>query len=325
MLVPPVMATGARRHSTTGDTVVFGFGAQGRAQAVNLSESGVPVSVCIREESPRASKVREAGIRLVSDPSSAARGAENAVLLIPDSAQPKFYRENLHENLPKGAALVFAHGFAFHYGRIAPRSDIDVILVAPLAHGDALREGFKGRRGVPCVLAVAQDATGRAWERAEGYARAIAGDGPFIRSTFAEEVETDLFAEQAVLCGGMPELVRAAFDTLVECGYNPDIAYFSCLRELRAIVDLLLADSISGMRERISDTARYGSATRGRRVIGDGVRSELRRVLHEIRSGQFASELACEESRGFARLTEILQGDADHAIERVHIRHNTKT
>jgi len=318
------MASTEGTHSTIGDTVVFGFGAQGRAQALNLSDSGAPVSVCLRQGSKRVKQVRDAGIPLMSDPSRAARSARNAVLLIPDSAQPAFYRENLHDDLPAGAALVFAHGFAIHYGRIAPRPDIDVILVAPLAHGDALREGYVTKSGVPCVLAVAQDATGRAWERARGYARAIAGDGPMIRSTFAEEVETDLFAEQAVLCGGMPELVRAAFDTLVECGYNSDIAYFSCLRELKAIVDLLLAGSISGMRGRISDTARYGSATRGRRIIGEAVRQELRRVLEDIRSGRFATELADEEVRGFAGLREILQGDADHAIERAHSRHTVK-
>jgi ketol-acid reductoisomerase len=318
------MAENAKGPSTIGDTVVFGFGAQGRAQALNLHESGVPVSVCIRPESPKAPSVREAGIALTCDARSAAESATNAVLLIPDSEQPGFYEEHLRANLLEGAALVFAHGFAVHYGRISPRPDIDVILVAPLAHGDALREGFRKRHGVPCVLAVAQDATGRAWERASEYARAIAGDGPFIRSTFAEEVETDLFAEQAVLCGGMPELVRASFDTLVERGYNPDIAYFSCLRELKAIVSLLLSDSIAGMRSRISDTARYGSATRGKRIIDDGVRSELRRVLQEIRSGEFASELIADEERGFTKLAEALEEDADHEIERIHRKHNTK-
>jgi ketol-acid reductoisomerase len=318
------MAESAKGPSTIGDTVVFGFGPQGRAQAMNLSESGIPVSVCIRPESPRATSVREAGIDLTCDPRSAARHAANAALLIPDSEQPGFYREHLHENLPEGAALIFAHGFAVHYGRIAPRPDIDVILVAPLAHGDALREGFEKRSGVPCVLAVAKDATGRAWERASEYARAIAGDGPAIRSTFAEEVETDLFAEQAVLCGGMPELVRAAFDTLVEGGYNPDIAYFSCLRELKAIVNLLLADSIAGMRSRISDTARYGSATRGKRIIDDTVRSELRQVLEEIRSGEFASELIADEKRGFTKLARALEMDAYHEIERVHRKHSAK-
>lgn len=305
-------------HSTIGDTVVFGFGAQGRAQALNLKEAGVTVSVFLRDKSPRASEVIEAGIGFISNPSSAAIGAHNAVLLIPDSEQPRFYAEHLQENLPNGAALVFAHGFAIHYGRIKPRPDIDVILVAPLAHADALREGFVKRSGVPCVLAVAQDATGHAWERAETYARAIAGEGPFIRSTFAEEVETDLFVEQAVLCGGMPELVRAAFDTLVEHGYNPDIAYISCLRELKPIVDLMLRESISGMRSRISDTARYGSITRGPRIIDETVRTELKDLLDEIRSGEFADELSEDERRGFPKLREAMEEESRHGIERMH-------
>jgi ketol-acid reductoisomerase len=285
---------------------------------MNLSDAGVAVSVSIRDGSPRATEVREAGIRIVTNPSQAASDAQNAVLLIPDSEQPRFYKEQLHENLPEGAALVFAHGFAVHYGRIKPRPDIDVILVAPLSHGDALRESFVKGSGVPCVLAVAQDATGRAWERAESYARAIADDGPFIRSTFAEEVETDLFAEQAVLCGGMPELVRAAFDTLVEHGYNADIAYFSCLRELRAIVGLLHEDSIAGMRSRISDTAQYGSITRGARIIDESVRTELKDVLGEIRSGEFAEELSEDEQKGFPKLREAMEEESRHAIEGMH-------
>lgn len=319
------MAAPTDRGSTIGDTVVFGFGAQGRAQALNLRDSGVPVSVCIRERSPRAGAVRDAGIHLIHDPAEAARMARNAVLLIPDSAQPRFYEEHLHENLPEGAALIFAHGFAVHYGRIRPRRDLDVILAAPLAHADSLRSDFEGGRAVPCVLAVSQDATGTAWERVERYARAIAGVNSHIRSTFAEEVETDLFTEQAVLCGGVPELMRAAFDTLVERGYNPDIAYISCLKELKPIVDLIWRDSIAGMRSQISDTARYGSITRGPRIIDEGVREELKKILGEIRSGDFADELFEDERSGFARLGDAMEKESGHAIEGVHRKCSTKS
>lgn len=315
------MPPGETHSPNIGETVVFGFGPQGRAQALNLRDSGVPVSVFLRAKSPHLADVNEEGISHISDPSEAARKADNAILLIPDSEQPRFYRDHLHESLPEGAALIFAHGFAVHYGRIKARENLDVILAAPLAHGDLLRSDFVDPGAVPCVLAVHQDATGRAWERAEGYGRAIAGSGPFIRSTFREEVETDLFAEQAVLTGGMPELVRAAFETLVDNGYNEDIAYISCLRELRAIVDLLMEGSIAGMRERISETARYGSVTRGPRIIDADVRRRLKEILDEIRTGEFASELSEDEVSGFKKLKDASKRDASHAIEGIHKRH----
>lgn len=282
----------------------------------------MPVTVSIREGSPRSDAVRDGRIPLITDPAIAAKKAKNAVLLIPDSAQPAFYGKYLHENLPAGAALIFAHGFNIHYKRITPRGDIDVLLVAPLAHGEFVRRNFKERGEVPCVVAVAQDATGRAKERAMEYARAIAGRGPFIESSFAEEVETDLFAEQSVLCGGMPELVRAAFDTLVEGGYNADIAYFCCLRELKAIADIIWRDSIAGMRSQISDTAQYGSITRGPRLIDDDVKSRLRNFLDEIRSGHFAEELSRDEREGFPRLRRAMDEESDHEIERLHRKHN---
>ncbi len=304
-----------------GDAVVFGFGAQGRAQALNLRDSGISVSVCTREHGKGADEVRMNEIPLILDARSAARGAKTAAMLIPDSAQPEFYGRYLHEDLPEGAALVFAHGFAVHHGGLRPRADLDVVLAAPLAHAKALRSGFVEKGGVPVVLAVHQDASGRAWERVRAYARAIAGEGPFIESTFAEEVEIDLFAEQAVLCGGVPELIRAAFDTLVERGYNPDIAYMSCLRELGPIVDIMCSDSIAGMRRRISDTARYGSITRGPRVIDGAVRSRLIAILDEIRSGGFAREFAEDGRRGFEGLSRAMEQEDGHAIEKVHRRH----
>jgi len=312
------MAPDSVGKESLGRIVVFGFGSQGRAQAANLRDTGLNVSVFVRETSSRVSSARESGIAVITDPREAASRAECAVVLIPDSEQPRFYKEALEPHLPKGAMLVFAHGFAIHYQGIVPRPDLDCVLAAPLSHADALRSEFIKLRGVPCVVAVAQDATGRARAKTEAYAHAICGAGPFIRSTFAEEVETDLFAEQAVLCGGMPELVRAAFDTLVEAGYNKEIAYVSCLRELRAIVDLMSRGAIAGMLGSVSDTARYGAITRGPRVIGAPVREELKKVLTEIRSGQFAEELAREKEAGFARLASLMRDATGHEIEDVH-------
>jgi len=288
----------------------MGFGAQGRAQALNLRDSGLDVGILLRPESPRLPSAKALGFEPMTDPAEAARQAQTAAILLPDSEQPRFYKEVLEPNLPEGAAVAFAHGFCVHYGRIKPRPDLDVIMAAPLAHGDLMRSEYEAGGSVPCVIAVAQDATGRARQRLGDYARAICRRGPFIESTFAEEVETDLFAEQAVLCGGVPELVRAAFDTLVQAGYDERIAYVSCLRELRAIVDLMLEGAIDGMRSRISDTARYGAITRGPRIIGENVRAELKRVLDEIRSGEFAEEM------GGARHEEA--GGEAHPIDRVH-------
>lgn len=300
--------------------VVFGFGAQGGAQARNIHDSGRSVSVCLPEGSPRIQEVREAGLPLLTDATRAAREATVASLLIPDREQPAFYREVLDLHLPKGALLVFAHGFNIHYRQIVPRPDLDVVLAAPMAQGATVRSAYSAG-GVPCLIAVAKDATGRARDRAHGYARAISRQGPLIDTTFKEEVETDLFAEQAVLCGGMPELVRAAFETLVEKGYSADIAYFCCLRELKAIVDVVDRHGIAGLYERISDTARYGALTRGPRVIDDHVREGMRSALDEIRSGAFARELIEEHASGGRKMEEALKRVQGHRIEELHRRH----
>lgn len=298
--------------------MVFGFGSQGRAQALNLSDSKINVSVCLRPNSPKISAAREAGFNVYTDGAEAAGKATIAALMLPDGEQPSYYNDIISPNLPKNSALLFAHGFNVHYKRIVPRTDLDVILVAPLAHGDAVRKDFLEHCSVPCVIAVAQNATGHAHERAMSYAEGIGGKGPFINSTFAEEVETDLFAEQAVLCGGMPELARAAFDTLVAAGYNEDIAYFCCLRELRAIVELLSKHGIAGMRKRISDTAAYGAATRGPKIIGAAVRKELKQMIDDIRTGLFARELIEDQGQGFKTLRDALERDANHKIEKIH-------
>ncbi len=310
-------------NGTAERVTIFGFGAQGKAWALNLQDSGFAPVVYLRPESPRAAMARDAGLTVIHDPKVAAQQCSAAVLLLPDSEQSRFYREVLAEHLPHEAALVFAHGFALHYGEITPRPDLDTLLAAPLAHGDAVRSGFSEGVGAPCVLAVAQDATGRAEDRLQHLARGVCLKGPFIASTVAEEVEIDLFAEQAVLCGGVPELAKASFDTLVENGYQEEIAYFCCLSELRAIVDLLYRHAITGMRSRISDTARYGAVTRGKRIIDDHVRTQLREILSEIRSGRFAHELIEANREGQTELNAEMARDREHAMERIHRKYRS--
>lgn len=307
-----------KRRISTERTCIFGFGIQGSAQAMNLFESGWPVTVCLRPKSPRIVRAREADLPVQTDPLRAARETSIAVLLLPDAEQPSLYRDFLGPELPPGSLMIFAHGFSIHYRLILPRADIDVALVAPLAHGETLRSEYHEGRGTPCLIAIAQDASGKATARALAYAKGIARDGPFITTTFAEEVETDLFSEQAVLCGGVPELVRAAFETLVSAGYQREIAYACCLRELRAIASVMELHGIAGMRERISDTARFGALTRGPRIIGEEARKTLRRILEEIRSGAFAQELAEEQRAGSSRVREGNEADRLHDIEAVH-------
>jgi ketol-acid reductoisomerase len=302
--------------------VVFGYGSQGSAQAQNLRDSGKNVRVFLRPTSPHIQEVKEAGIPVTTDAGKAAKQASIAAVLIPDGEQPKLYKQVLEPNLKPGAAIVFAHGFAIHYRRIVPRPDLDVLLVAPLGQGDTVRSDFVKGGGVPCIVAVAQDATGRALVRGHEYAKAISKTGPFIDTTFAEEVETDLFAEQAVLCGGVPELIRAAFETLVGAGYTPDVAYFSCLRELRAITKLLDRHSIAGMRKHISDTARFGAVTRGPRIIDDRTRRVLTGVLEEIRSGAFTQELDEERKKGFPNVRSRIETERRHQLEKIHRRHS---
>lgn len=298
--------------------VVFGFGAQGGAQALNLRDSGRNTEVFCRAKSSHIDEVNDHGLALHTDAGEAARASDIAAVLLPDKEQAAFYKDFLEPNLPKNAAIVFAHGFAVHYELIDPRSDLDIILVAPLGHANAVRSDFLAGRGVPCMVAVAQDGSGFARMRAHEYAKAISKTGPFIDTTFAEEVETDLFAEQALLCGGLPELVRATFDTLVNAGYNSDAAYFSCLKELRPIVNLIDEHSIAGMREKISDTAKFGAMTRGPRIIDSGTKSEMKQILSEIRSGKFVNEYLGKDSLAVANDTS----DHDHPIEKIHRRYN---
>lgn len=301
---------------------LFGFGAQGRAWAQNLKDRGGNPVVCLRPGSERIVAAREAGLLVVTDPVAAAAECEIAALMIPDAAQPGFYREVLKEALPKHAAIAFAHGFALHTRQIEPRSDLDALLIAPLAHGDAVRRAAIEGNGTACVVAIAQDATGRARQRADALVAGVCGSGPAIPATVAEEVEIDLFAEQAVLCGGIPELARAAFETLTAAGYNEQIAYHCCLRELSPIVELMHRFGIAGMRDRISDTARYGALTRGPRVIDDRVRDTLADMLGEIRSGAFSRELIGEAKSGWKRTEETRAEERRHLLEQLHRRLN---
>lgn len=304
--------------------VVFGFGAQGSAQARNLFDGGNDVCVFLRSTSPRIDEVEKARIPLLSDLRKAAAKAEIAAILFSDGEQPALWNE-IEDALPEKSSVIFAHGFNIHYRQIKPRTDLNIILVAPLAQGDTLRSDFVSGKGVPCQIAIAQDATGNAREIALEYARAIAGDGPFIETTFAEETETDLFAEQAVLCGGLFALIRAAFDTLVEKGYNPDIAYFCCLKEVRALANLVHENGISGSRERISDTALYGDLTRGPRIIDGNVKDEMGKILEEIRSGEFKDELLSDRKNGNPLLRRLLKQDNEHLIERIHTKFTRTT
>ncbi len=277
---------------------VLGFGAQGKAQSQNLKDSGVAVTLGLRAGSKSRPGAEAAGLT-VMDPAAAVAQASVVVMLVPDEAQPQVYRELVEPNLDEGGALVFAHGYNIHYRRIEPRADLDVIMVAPNGIGEQVRVQYVAGHGVPGMVAVHQDASGSARALALSYAWAQGhGRAGIIESTFREETETDLFAEQAVLCGGLTHLIGAGFDTLVEAGYAPEIAYFCCLHELKLIADMVYAKGIAGMRESISATAEFGDYTRGPRVIGPESRAAMRALLGEIRSGVFAAELEREMQVG---------------------------
>ncbi|HSC48124.1 MAG TPA: ketol-acid reductoisomerase [Gammaproteobacteria bacterium] len=277
---------------------VLGFGAQGRAQAQNLKDSGVSVSVGLRAGSASRAAAMAAGHEVLEPPEAAA-WADLVVMLVPDEVQPQVYAEAVEPRLKKGGALVFAHGFNIHYGRVKPRTDLDVVMVAPNGIGEQVRMEFAAGHGVPGIVALHQDASGGARALALSYAWALGlGRAGIIESSFKEETETDLFAEQAVLSGGLTHLIAAGFDTLVAAGYAPEIAYFSCLHEIKLMADMIYARGIAGMRESISATAEYGDYTRGPRVVGAASRTAMGELLKEIQSGAFAAELAREMAAG---------------------------
>jgi ketol-acid reductoisomerase len=296
---------------------VIGYGSQGHGHALNLKDSGIDVRVGLREGSSSVAKAEAAGLRVLPIDAAAAE-ADIVMILAPDTEQKAIYDEHIAPNLDPGDAVAFAHGFNIRFGRITPAEGIDVIMVAPKGPGHLVRRTYVEGGGVPCLIAVAQDATGKAKQLALSYADAIGGTrAGVIETTFAEETETDLFGEQVVLCGGLTSLVQAGFETLVDAGYQPEMAYFECLHEVKLIVDLMYEEGIAGMRYSISDTAEYGDLTRGPRIITEETRAEMRRILDEIVSGQFAEEWVAESESGRARFNALREEGRRHPIEKV--------
>ncbi|HEY0768273.1 MAG TPA: ketol-acid reductoisomerase [Steroidobacteraceae bacterium] len=295
---------------------ILGYGSQGRAHALNLKDSGFDVVVGVRKGGASWKKARKDGLE-VAAPANAVQGADLIAMLVPDLAQKDLYR-GVKESLKSGATLLFAHGFNIHFRQIKPRRDLDVVLIAPKGPGDLVRRQYAQGRGVPCLLAVGQDATGKAQARALAYAHGIGGTrGGVLETTFAEETETDLFGEQAVLCGGATELVVKGFETLVEAGYQPEVAYYECLHELKLIVDLLHEGGLAKMHQFISETAKYGDLTRGPRIVNERVKNEMRKVLKEVRSGKFARQWIRENAQGRVNYQRLLNEDVDRQIEKV--------
>ena len=296
---------------------VIGFGAQGQAQALNLRDSGIPVVVGLHAKSRSRPAVRQAGLRL-TNAAMAVRRANLVFLALPDTKMPEIYRSEIAPHLRKGQTLLFAHGFAIQYRTIVPPNDIDVVMVAPKGLGPMVRTQFVEGKGVPCVVAIHQDFSGRARPLAFAYAKAIgATRAGVIETTFREETEADLFAEQAVLCGGLSALVQAGFDTLVEAGYQPEVAYFECLHELKFIVDLMHRTGISGMRKRISETAKWGDLSVGPRVIDGSVKLRMKEALEKIQRGEFARGWLRETATGRKRYQRLLDQGRARPIEKV--------
>ncbi len=296
---------------------VIGYGSQGHAHALNLSESGVDVRVGLREGSSSRAKAAEAGLRFLSVADAAAE-ADLIMILLPDTEQASVYEAEIAPHLEAGDAVFFAHGFNIRFDLIKPPADVDVAMVAPKGPGHLVRRTYTEGGGVPCLVAVAQDATGNAHALALSYAHGIGGTrAGVLDTTFAEETETDLFGEQVVLCGGMTALVQAGFETLVDAGYQPESAYFECLHELKLIVDLMYEQGIAGMRYSISDTAEYGDLTRGPRVINQAVKDEMRAILDEFQDGRFAAEWVAENANGRPNYLALKKAGQEHQIEKV--------
>ncbi|MCO7227169.1 ketol-acid reductoisomerase [Pleionea sp. CnH1-48] len=296
---------------------ILGYGSQGRAHALNLRDSGFDVSLGLREGGSSWQLAEKDGWQPQSF-SDAANAADLIMFLVPDMAQKALYEEYVAPGLTAGKALFFAHGFNIHYELIQPPKDVDVALVAPKSPGRLVRRQYEEGAGVPCLFATYQDATGQADELALAYAYGLGGTrAGVIKTTFSEETETDLFGEQAVLCGGATELVAAGFETLTKAGYQPEVAYFECLHELKLIVDLLYEGGFKRMHEFVSDTAKYGDLTRGPRVVDDHVRASMETILDEIRNGKFAKEWIDEHQEGEKNYRQLLSDDLDHPIESV--------
>ncbi len=296
---------------------IIGYGSQGHAHAQNLRESGLDVVVAQRKGSPNYNLAVKHGFKPVSA-ATATKECDLIALLIPDELQTAVYEDEIMPNLKKGKTLLFSHGFNIHFGQITPQSDVDVIMVAPKGPGHLVRSEYEKGGGVPCLLAVYQDASKKAKKTALAYANGIGGArAGILETTFNEETETDLFGEQAVLCGGASALVKAGFETLVEAGYQPELAYFECMHELKLIVDLFYQGGLSYMRHSISNTAEFGDVTRGPRIVNEETKKEMKKILSEIQSGSFAKEWILENKAGRPVFNALVKKDKDHQIEKV--------
>jgi ketol-acid reductoisomerase len=296
---------------------ILGYGSQGHAHANNLKDSGVDVTVGLRAGSASAAKAEKAGIK-VKDVDEAVKGADLVMVLTPDEFQSHLYKGNIAPNIKKGGVLAFAHGFSIHYNQIVPRSDLDVIMIAPKAPGHTVRNEFTKGGGIPDLIAVFQNASGKAKDIALSYASAIGGGRTgIIETTFKDETETDLFGEQAVLCGGCVELVKAGFETLVDAGYAPEMAYFECLHELKLIVDLMYEGGIANMNYSISNNAEYGEYVTGPKVINDESRKAMKTALHNIQTGEYAKKFILEGQSNYPEMTAMRRLNAAHHIEQV--------
>ncbi|MDH5446061.1 MAG: ketol-acid reductoisomerase [Gammaproteobacteria bacterium] len=296
---------------------ILGYGSQGHAHANNLKDSGVDVTVGLRDGSASAAKAEAAGLT-VKNVKDAVASADLVMVLTPDEFQSQLYRDDIAPNLKKGATLAFAHGFAIHYNQVVPRDDLDVIMIAPKAPGHTVRNEFVNGGGIPDLIAVYQNASGKAKEVALSYASGVGGGRTgIIETTFKDETETDLFGEQAVLCGGAVELVKAGFETLVEAGYAPEMAYFECLHELKLIVDLMYEGGIANMNYSISNNAEYGEYVTGPQVINDESRWAMKQALHDIQTGEYAKKFILEGSTNYPSMTAMRRLNAEHPIEQV--------
>ncbi len=305
------------REYLEGKTVaVIGYGSQGHAHALNLRDSGYRVVVGLYEGSRSAAAAKEAGLSVMLT-AEAVKSADVVMVLVNDEKQAALYQQDIAPHLKPGAALAFAHGFNIHYGQILPPRDVDVIMIAPKGPGHTVRSEFKEGKGVPCLVAVHQDATGHAKDVALSYAMGIGGArSGVLETTFKEETETDLFGEQAVLCGGVTELMKAGFDTLVEAGYQPESAYFECLHEMKLIIDLMVKGGLSYMRYSISDTAEYGDYRTGRRIVTEETRKEMKKVLSEIQDGSFARDWILENQAKRPHFNAVRAREKEHLMEK---------
>ncbi len=298
--------------------VIFGYGSQGHAHALNLKDSGLDVSVRLSPTSKSISRAQAAGVHVITNADEAAKLADVVMIVVPDEAHKKLYDDHLEKNLKKGAALFAAHGFNIHFKRILPRPDLDVILIAPKGPGHLVRSQYQEGFGVPCLIAVEQNATGKAKEIGLAYAKGIGGTrGGVIETTFKEETETDLFGEQVVLCGGVSALIQASFETLVKAGYQPEVAYFECLHEVKLIVDLIYNGGLANMRYSVSNTAEYGDYTRGPRIITESTKNEMGKILKEIQAGEFAKEYIKECETGNPILKKNREECSKSLVEKV--------